>query len=177
LLQPELMGTWYDTGDRIRRHEVVAETEAGGGDGGVAIVARSIHTSSKAVIVVGLACRRDRRRDCREFRAFYDEISRSELDVSNLGRLDNLCLLVERCIRSCVEPEILREVEQKARLVTQLRVICLPLVTSVTSNDVRLLVSGINLDLHQYKVLALILVLLSIGGHLHFLVVALLLLD
>ena len=69
----------------------------------------------------------------------------------------DLSLLVEWGVRSCVEPEILCQIEQEARLVTLLRVVSLPLVTCIPSDYVRLLVFEVRLDLHQdYVVFVLV---------------------
>ena len=66
-----------------------------------------------AIFIVRLACkawRRDRGRNFLKW-FFYNKVCRAKLDVVDLSLIFDFSLLVKWCVRSCVEPEVLRQVE------------------------------------------------------------------
>ena len=70
--------------------------------------------------MASLVSRRDHRCHLAESGPLDDQISRSKLDVIDISRLLNLGLLIEGRPRARAEPQILRQVEEEARLVSLL---------------------------------------------------------
>ena len=193
LFKEEVLIARNDRWDWIGWHQVVTKAKARGLDGRNltrSLWHRIIATASKVhptqtIPVATLVCRSDHRCDLIEMRAFNDKICRTEPDVCDFWSARNLSLLIVLRARSCIETQILRQVEQEARLITLLWIVGLPLMTSITANNVGVLArvfvfgasTSLRHDFHEDNILAVVLVWLPICSHLHLLVVLFLLLN